>query len=479
MTRFEHRGVIEGFYGEPWAHEDRLWAVARLGRHGMNRYVYAPKSDPLHRERWREPYPAAALAEFAELIEAGAAAGVEVGFALSPGLSIAYADASDRAALAAKLGAFRERGARFFTLALDDVPSRLVHDADRRAFPSLGEAHVALAHDLLERLGDGCRLWLVPTDYNGVEASPYLEALGAGLDPAVEVGWTGRTLVSPSIRAEEARRRAAILGRRLLVWDNVPVSDGPMRPMLHLGPYRGREAGLEEHCSGILLNPMQHARASWIALAGAAEFLDDAEGYDREAAWERALEDLGAGAPAALRCFAEAHRFSPLAPTERDRPLEAAFAALRAAPPDGAPAEDARAELARLLAEREGAAAALREGLADRRLAAELEPWLDAHERETRRMARALTLLESLAGDASRFEQVVGFLGFEAVMAEPPPKAVSYGPRRVLYPQVASLTEEDARFGPDPALFVDRSLSDEIVRFAEERAIEALGVRVS
>ena len=91
MAEFVHRGIIEGFYGPPYSHADRLWLIERLGAWGMNRYVYAPKDDPLHRAQWRAPYAAAVLREFAELIERGRAVGVEVGFAVSPGLTIEYA----------------------------------------------------------------------------------------------------------------------------------------------------------------------------------------------------------------------------------------------------------------------------------------------------------------------------------------------------------------------------------------------------
>jgi len=479
VSGFPHRGVVEGFYGTPWSHQDRLEMVVRIGRWGMNRYVHAPKSDPLHRERWRDPYPPEALREFGELVERGAEHGVEVGFAISPGLSMEYASRDDRAALARKLGAFHALGARFFGLALDDVPSHLAHEGDRRAFASLAEAHVAVAHELREQLPDSW-LWLVPTDYMGVEPTDYLETLGARLDAAIEVGWTGRTLVSPTVRVAEAQQRARTLGRRLLLWDNVPVSDGPMRPLLHLGPYRGREAGLAEHLSGALLNPMEHARASGVVLACAARFLADPSGDEPEAAWEAAIAEHGAGAAEAFRRFAEALRFSALAPAERDRELEAAFAALRdaAATGSGAAAEaQARRALAALLAEREGAGQALRDGLHDRRLADEIEPWLDAHERETRRMARAVRLLDTLAGAATRFAKVIDFLGFEAVMAQPPPAKICYGPRRVLYPQLACLRDDEAAFGPDPALFIDLSLSDEIVRFAEQQAARELGAR--
>lgn len=39
------------------------------GEYKMNAYIYAPKSDPYHREKWREPYPASELDRMKELIK--------------------------------------------------------------------------------------------------------------------------------------------------------------------------------------------------------------------------------------------------------------------------------------------------------------------------------------------------------------------------------------------------------------------------
>ena len=181
---------------------------------------------------------------------------------MSPGLTIEYASADDVRALQAKFRSFADLGARFFCLALDDVPTTLLHHGDQTRFGSLGAAHVHLAHAIAEALGADAMLWLVPTDYVGTKPTDYLETLGSELAPSIEVGWTGRTVLSPTIPIDEAAQRAATLRRRLLVWDNVPVADGPMRPMLHLGPYVGRDRGLSEHVSGFLLNPMAQARAT-------------------------------------------------------------------------------------------------------------------------------------------------------------------------------------------------------------------------
>ena len=465
MTRVAIRGVVEGFYGKPWAHEDRLWLLERMGRWGMNTYVYAPKGDPFHLARWREPYPDAQLAEFRALVHAGERAGVRVGFAVSPGRSIVYSDRNDRAALLAKLGAFHALGARVLSLAVDDVPSSLVHEADQRVFRSLADAQLALVRELHDAFGRDSLLWLGPTDYLGVEATEYLDEIGQRLDPSVEVSWTGRTVVSPEIRAAEAAVRAATLRRRVLVWDNTPVADGPMRCMLHLNAYTGRDRELAAHVSGILLNPMEHARASSITLCCAAEYLRDPRAYDAEGAWERAIDELGGTVAKALRLFAQAHRFSVLTPTERDGELERALAQ----------PSQTLTELEALLAARIAANEALRAGLEDSRLLAELEPWLVSHVAETRRMQAALGALRALETAEPRSARVLGFIAFEGKLTrEPVPSKTSYGPRRVLYPQLASMRDETMGFGSDPALYTDRCLSDALIRYVEKRALELL-----
>ncbi len=475
MEGFRQRGVIEGFYGTPWSQRDRLWLIERIAGWGMNRYVYAPKDDPLHRARWREPYPDATLREFKELIEFGARLGVEVGFAVSPGRSIRYASLEDRSALARKFGVFRELGSAWLMLALDDVPSSLVHDEDRRAFSSLAEAHVRLAGELHEALGREVTLCVVPTDYLGVEPTPYLETLGRELDAALEIAWTGRTVISPSITCEEAARRSATLRRSALVWDNVPVADGPMRSMLHLGPYAGRDPALAQQLSGFLLNPMAHVRASAIVLHTAAAYLANPQGYEPEAAWSEALEEAGEGDPSALALFARAHRFSPLWPDDRDAALEALLGRLRQEVRDGEDPAQALAELRELVEARLEVAERVRKGVRDTRLVHELEPWLASHRRETSCIEAALELLEALFAPCSRSAKMFAFFSFEGRLAsEPPTGKTSYGPRRVLYPQLGSMRDDAMAFGVDPALVLDRCLTDEFVRFAEELALARL-----
>ena len=64
------RGVIEGFYGNPWSHADRLRQFDFYGKNKLNIYVYGPKDDPYHRSHWRQPYPEKEAAQLKELVDA-------------------------------------------------------------------------------------------------------------------------------------------------------------------------------------------------------------------------------------------------------------------------------------------------------------------------------------------------------------------------------------------------------------------------
>jgi hyaluronoglucosaminidase len=254
-------------------------AVARwCADRGMPDSVWAPKDDPVHRERWRDAWPEATVAGFGRV---AAEAGVRLGVGLSPGLDVDCGSAADRATLGDKALRAVDAGAGLVVLCLDDIPDR----------PGLGEEHAALTADLWERLDGRAALALVPTQYVGMRSTPYLAALAAGVPDEVPIGWTGRAVVNDEITVAEAAERAdAVGGRAPLLWDNVPVNDAIMSDRLFLGPLRGREPGLAAGLGGYLGNAMVQPRASTLPLASTAAWL---RGEDPAAAWARTADDLG------------------------------------------------------------------------------------------------------------------------------------------------------------------------------------------
>ncbi|MBN6054285.1 beta-N-acetylglucosaminidase domain-containing protein, partial [Nonomuraea sp. RK-328] len=303
------RGTIEGFYGVPWSHADRLEHLRFSGRHKLNAYVYAPKDDPYHRERWREPYPEAELARLAELVAEAAARHVRFVFALSPGLSMVYGDPAERAALRAKAAQVWEAGVREFALLFDDIPAELEHERDRAAFGTApgasASAHAAVCRDFteafLEPRGAERPLTMVPTDYAGTSRTAYRDRLAEELPPGVLVWWTGRDVVVGTVTADEIAAAAASYGHRVALWDNFPVNDFDFTRVF-LGPLTGRDTRLDDVAlAGVTANPMVHAAASRLALATVADY-----------AWQPAAYDAARSHGRALRLVPGAAELAPL-----------------------------------------------------------------------------------------------------------------------------------------------------------------------
>ncbi|MEE8133704.1 MAG: protein O-GlcNAcase [Gemmatimonadales bacterium] len=378
-------GVIEGFYGPPWPHADRLDLIRFMGRVGLDAYVYAPKDDPYHLARWREPYPADRLAELAEVATVARESGVQAHYAISPGGSMVYSDSTEYATLIAKLDAISTVGFDQVALFLDDVSPELAHDADRAAFDDLAHAHATIIDRLYEDLtARGIGLSVTPTTYTDAWGDPaYARRLGVLTNPAVPFYWTGTDVTSPTITLEDGERWTTLLSRRPLIWDNYPVNDFA-RWRLFLGPVRGRGADLGYSILGLLSNPMNEAHASMIPLATLAAYARDPSGYDPDVALEEALSLLFDDSTAsALRPFLAAYgdystdrnAFEPLFIPGRDIDIgetEKLIGELRAALEDLGALSATRTLVAEIIADFgpfvDQADARLRELIADKRL---------------------------------------------------------------------------------------------------------------
>ena len=84
------RGIVEGFYGTPWTFEDRADLIKFSGKNKLNAYIYAPKDDPYHRDKWRLPYPEDKIEELKNLVKLSIENKVRFIFAVSPGLDLNF-----------------------------------------------------------------------------------------------------------------------------------------------------------------------------------------------------------------------------------------------------------------------------------------------------------------------------------------------------------------------------------------------------
>ncbi|MFI8306659.1 beta-N-acetylglucosaminidase domain-containing protein [Streptomyces sp. NPDC085927] len=438
------RGTIEGFYGQPWTHAERLDQMDFYGDVKANTYIYAPKDDPYHRGKWRDPYPADKLAELGELVDRATANHVRFTFAVSPGESICYSDPADRQALKDKLQALYDLGTRAFSIPLDDIDyTRWNCEADRAAYGepgagAAGEAQVDLLNDVQRDFvatHEGTwPLQMVPTEYYNHSESAYKRALRETLDPSVEVMWTGVGVVPTQITNEEAEQAARVFGRKVFVWDNYPVNDfGNTSGRLLLAPYDKREAGLSDHLSGIVANPMNQPHASKVAVFGTADFTWNDRAYDARENWRNAMSYLAGGDRAATEALLVFGDLQHMAPTFGDTPWQpqAPELARRVAEFwktwDEADRDGAVGSLRAYAAAVERAPATIRAGEVEEGFTVDAAPWLDATELWGEAM---VTMLDALAARQAGDEETSDRLLAESDELQQRARAVRVDPPR-------------------------------------------------
>ncbi len=392
------RGTIEGFYGKPWTMVERARHLDFLATVKANTYIYSPKDDPYARDRWREAYPAATLAQLGTLAAVAARDHVDMVYAISPGPSICFSAPTDLRALEDKFDALRAIGIHRFYVALDDIEyTKWNCDADRTAFGPSGAAAAGKAQaQLLNAVQAGLTrrdpkappLIMVPTEYYDAKETPYKAALRQYLDPKVVVQWTGTDVVPPAISIPDAKAATKAFGRKTLLWDNYPVNDyAQSAGRLLLAPYARREAGLSGELTGILSNPMNQEAPSRVAVTGVAAFAWNDRDYDpdrTQAFAARALAGDDAAATAALLTFFDTQH---LAPTFGSQPWQEQAPRLHAlldrvrdalARGDAAARRAALADLTRAADDLATAPDTIRAGVADPSFAEQARPWLDA-----------------------------------------------------------------------------------------------------
>ena len=184
------RGVVEGFYGNPWSHTDRLRQFDFYGKNKLNVYIYGPKDDPYHRNQWREPYPEAEAQRISELAKAAAQNKVDFVWAMHPGGDIQWNEADLNSSIQ-KLEWMYALGVRAFAIFFDDIFGAEQSKGEKQA-----EYMNYLNREFVQKHPDVAPLILCPTEYNKSWAGKnYLPALGRTMDKDIRIMWTGATVV--------------------------------------------------------------------------------------------------------------------------------------------------------------------------------------------------------------------------------------------------------------------------------------------
>lgn len=318
---FKIRGVIEGFYGTPWSHEQRLRGLAHFSDFGFNRYLLAPKDDPWHRYDWRSALSEDFLNRVSDLIAQGRKNAVTVAVAISPGLTVEYSDAQDVDAIMVRFKQLHSIGVREFGLFLDDIPARLQSEKDNVKFNSIMQAHSYYCNAVwaeLKKLDSDNTLAICPLQYHGKANEQYITEFGNALDPDLALIWTGREICSEYLDVSDAIVFKDNTNHIPLYWDNYPVNDVAMLHELHVGPIEGREKGLENYSLGYFANPMDRFELSLISLSTIGDYLWNTHDYEAQNSWEYSLTLLmdNSSDRAAIRnllrgCFESCLRVNP------------------------------------------------------------------------------------------------------------------------------------------------------------------------
>jgi len=295
------RGVVEGFYGEPWSHQVRLSLIEYYGRNKLNEYVYGPKDDPYHSSpNWRKPYPEDQARNIHELVEACNRNRVDFVWAIHPGKDIKWNE-EDYQNLVNKFNHMYDLGVRSFAIHFDDIEGEGT-DSNKQV-----DLLNRLTKEFVKTKSGVAPLVVCPTDYSQLWASPkengQLAIYGKRLDPSINVFWTGAVVCSDLDKATLDFVDSRIK-RPAYYWWNFPVTDYA-RHIIMQGPAYGLENDITDQMTcGVLSNPMEHGEASKLALYGVADYNWNVKDYNPIDNWERGLVDLTPEAHDAYRTFA-------------------------------------------------------------------------------------------------------------------------------------------------------------------------------
>jgi hyaluronoglucosaminidase len=296
--------AIRGIKGLWWEGLDNYRdALPWVAAHDMNFLMFCYSSFPASGKSWRDDYSASELAGFAELAGQARQLKIELCLSFNPGIwskpPLQYSDDADYQHLWQKVQRVHATGIHSFALCLDDINTTL-QPADARRFGTLADAQVYLVNRLfkdIQTLKPVPRLIFCPSAYTTHEAEAhqaYTKAIGEQIDQGVEMFWTGPEVCSASITAGDARKIAALLHRKPIIWDNYPVNDMfPWRPLM--APVKGRAPDLGREVAGLMANPMKQWQISKIPLGTLAVYLRNPSAYDPAQAMQQVL----AGYPAA------------------------------------------------------------------------------------------------------------------------------------------------------------------------------------
>ncbi|MEC5164625.1 hyaluronoglucosaminidase [Flavobacterium sp. PL11] len=295
------RGSVEGFYGNPWSHVDRISQFKFYGALKLNTYIYGPKNDPYHSSpNWRKPYPEKEAKQIKELVQEAKNNEIDFTWAIHPGLDIKW-NKTDSLAILNKFELMYDLGVRSYAVFFDDISGEGTK-AEKQA-----QLLNYLQSQFVEKKKDVLPLIMCPTEYNKSWSNPkpdtYLDILGDKLHPSIHVMWTGDRVID-DVSAADLDWINKRIKRKAYIWWNFPVSDY-VRDHLLMGAAYGLDTTIKKELSGFVSNPMERAEASKVALFSVALYSWNLKSYEPMSAWYAAAKYVMPEASDAFQLFNE------------------------------------------------------------------------------------------------------------------------------------------------------------------------------
>lgn len=305
------RGMLEGFYGTPWTHRERLDEVDFLCKAKLNAFMYAPKDDIYHREKWDILYPEKEMGQLKEIIDKCQEQYIDFYYAISPGNNIKYKDEADLKKLMEKLEQVIKVGVTRFALLLDDIDYELEEDT-RISFSRSGIAQAYLANKVYECLGERLaeyEFMVCPTEYMQSFETQYKEDLEKFMNPDIAIMWTGSSIMPRTIHSSDMDFISRQYKRKIAIWDNVPCNDYEKKKVLSFTPYINRTKNIEKYnVDCVFANAMIQYEASKITVFTMAGYLWNAANYNPVDSFQRSIRILEPVKYEALESFSAHHQ---------------------------------------------------------------------------------------------------------------------------------------------------------------------------
>ena len=302
-------GIVEGFYGVPWNYEIRADMLKFCAEYKFNAYIYAPKDDEYHRNKWREPYPEEKITELENLTQIANKNNIRFIFAISPGLDLNYEGEKgeeDYNFMINKIDIMYKIGIKDFAIFFDDLKKE---QSGKNQAEFLNKIQKALekkyidVNPLITVPTQYARKWMLDKDGN---INTYTKEFSSTLYKSITVLYTGDKVVCDGISDESYKAANDIYDRALGIWWNYPVNDYYIKNQnrnikLALGPI---EKLPKKKPKSIFFNPMQQPLLSKISIATGADYVLSNDTYDPITSWNKVIEKQFGELAAPMKVFA-------------------------------------------------------------------------------------------------------------------------------------------------------------------------------